>query len=113
MDRDKTKEIRSEYPSSWMALTQNDSVGFIIDTLLDLPPHREFNKSELAEMAGVSRNSVGSHMELLLTLKIVEQVEGTSPPRYRFNPDSGVSRAIVELEGEVNKAVETARQQPA
>ncbi|ADB63995.1 hypothetical protein Htur_5267 (plasmid) [Haloterrigena turkmenica DSM 5511] len=113
MDDKKTKEVRTEYPSAWIALTQNESVGYIIDALLDLPPHREFNKTELAEMAGVSRNSVGTHMELLLTLDLVEPVEGTTPTRYRFNSDSGVSRALVELEGEVNQAVESDKKQPA
>ena len=113
MTRTETSQIRSEYPSPWMVLTRNESLGYIIDALLDLAPHRECNKTELAELAGVSRNSVGTHVELLLTLGIVEPVEGTSPTRYRFDPDSGVSRALVELEGAVNDAVEAKQEQPA
>lgn len=94
--------FRDEYPSGWRALTKNDSVTRIIDALLDLPPRREFNKSELADEADVSRQSVGRHINLLVGLGIVEEVENTSPQRYRFNPKSPVSEAIIKLEGAMN-----------
>ena len=50
----------------------------------------------------MSRQSVSRHLGLLLTSGIIEPVEGTSPQRYRFDPESGVSRAIVKLEGAMN-----------
>jgi DNA-binding transcriptional regulator GbsR (MarR family) len=109
-----TKEARQEYPTSWLMLVKNDSVGYIIDALLDLPGEREFHQSELAEMAGVSRNSVGKHIDLLTALEIVEPVEGTSPTRYRFNPESDVSRSLIELEGAINRTVQPIpEEQPA
>ncbi|MDY7081227.1 MAG: HTH domain-containing protein, partial [Halobacteria archaeon] len=80
------KKSRKEYPSGWVALVKNESVVYMIDALLDLPSHREFNKSELAELAGVSRQSVGTHIETLEKIGIVEGVEGTR--RYRFNPNN-------------------------
>ena len=113
MNPTNTKHSREEYPSAWIALTRNESVGYIIDALLDLPSHREFNQTELADMAGVSRNSVGTHLDLLLTVDIIEPVTGSSPRRYRFNADSDVSRALIQLEGAMNEAVASAQEHPA
>lgn len=93
---------RSEHPSGWLALTRNDSVPYVVDALLDLPAGREFNQTELAEFAGVSRQSVSRHLELLLAAGIIEPVEDTSPQRYRFDEESEVSRAIVRLDGAMN-----------
>jgi DNA-binding transcriptional regulator GbsR (MarR family) len=104
-DETTTKETRSEYPSGWLALVKNESVGYIIDALMDLPPQREFNQTELAEMAGVSRNSVGAHLQLLEELDLITEVEHTSPTRYRFNSTSEVSQALIQLEGAVNSTL--------
>lgn len=95
-------ELRDEYPSGWLVLTKHASVAYIVDALLDAQPHREFNQTELAERAGVSRQSVRRHLDLLLDADILEPVEGTSPQRYRFNPESDVSEAIIQLDGAMN-----------
>lgn len=92
--------FREKYPSGWLTLTKNDSVSLMIDALLDLPPYREFNQTELADMADVSRQSVNRHIDLLVGLNIVEEVEGTS--RFRFNPESNVSEAIIRLDGAIS-----------
>lgn len=97
------REAREEYPSGWLKLTSKESVSYIIDALLDLPEKREFNQTELAEMAGVSRKSVTRHIDLLKQVEIIEPVPDTSPTRYRFNPDSVVSQAIMELDVAMNK----------
>lgn len=52
-----TKEARLANPSGWLHLTQHDSVPILIDALLDLPPRREFNKTEFAEHAGITPDS--------------------------------------------------------
>jgi hypothetical protein len=79
-----TKEARLKHPSGWLHLTHHDSAPIIpvvssftispryeanmvensydrqyilIDALLDLPPRREFNKSEFAEHALPDRPS--------------------------------------------------------
>lgn len=91
--------------TGWLTLTRHGSVQQMIDTLLDLPPHREFNQSELAEMANVSRASVNRHLSLLQTTGVIEMVEGTSPPRYRFNEDSPVSKAIIQVDGQISRAL--------
>lgn len=102
--KDEANNFREEYPSGWLVLTKNESVTYIIDALLDLPPHREFNKTELADEAGVSRQSVTRHIDLLVGVGIIEEVEETRPQRYRFNPESPVSEAIIKLEGAMNVA---------
>ena len=105
-DEPASKSIRSAYPSGWMAIAENTSVAHVVDALLDRPGHREFTKTELAEMAGVSRQSVYAHLDFLLAIDVLEPVEDTSPRRYRFDPESDVSRALVELDGAVNRAGE-------
>lgn len=91
-------------PTGWTILAKNDSVVDIIDTLLDMPPHREFNKSELADHADVSRKSIHTHIDLLCHLDIVREVEDTVPTRYRFVPESDVSQALMRVDHAVNAA---------
>lgn len=83
-------------------LTRHQSVAYIIDALLDLPSHREFNQKELASHAGVSRKSVGRHIDLLETAGVVERIPNTAPTRFRFDPESDVSQAIIEIDGAMN-----------
>lgn len=99
-----TPESTGDIPTGWGVIARNRSVVEIVDALLDMPPHREFHKSELAEFADVSRKSVHNHIELLLALDIVSEVPETSPQRYRFNPESEVSQALIQLDGAVNNA---------
>lgn len=91
-------------PTGWRVIAKNDSVVDIIDTLLDLPPHHEFNKTELANLASVSRKSVHNHIDLLLELGVLIAVPDTSPQRYRFEPKTAVSTALIKLDGAVNNA---------
>ena len=98
------QQLREEFPTGWIALTKNESVAYLVDALLDLPPHREFNQSEIAKSAGVSRQSVHRHRDLLLQTGIIEEVEDTAPQRYRFNEKSPVSEALIQLDGALNEA---------
>lgn len=90
--------------TGWQVIADNPSMVAIIDTLLSLPEHREFNKSELADIADVSRRSVQTHTSTLLRLGVVEEVPNTSPPRYRFDSESEVSEALFALDGAVNRS---------
>lgn len=96
-------ELRDEYPSGWRILVQNESVGYILDALMDALPGAEFTKSELADAAGVSRQSLYTHLDLLLALDVLEPVEGSSPQRYRANADSEVLELLHQVNGEVNR----------
>ena len=96
-------ELRDEYPSGWRVLVQNQSVGFILDALMDTLPRAEFTKSELAAEAGVSRQSVYTHLDLLLALGVLEPVEHSSPERYRVIDESGLLALLHEINGIVNE----------
>lgn len=101
-ESDPAPDETSRLATGWSVVARNSSVVDIVDALMDMPPHREFNKSELAEFADVSRKSVHNHIGLLLALEVVTEVPETSPQRYRFNPEGDVARALVRLDGAVN-----------
>jgi predicted transcriptional regulator len=96
-----TKEARLEHPSGFLHLTRHESVPILIDALLDLPPGREFNKTELADHAGVTRQTVSNYIDLLLDTDIVEEVPNTSPRRYRV-AESAVVKQLFELNSALN-----------
>lgn len=102
--RESEASFREKYPSGWLVLAKNESVAQMIDALLDLPQYREFNQAELANLADVSRQSVSKHLDLLHGVGIIEEVEQTSPQRYRFNPENPVSEALIQLDGAMNAA---------
>ncbi len=96
-------ELRDEYPSGWRILVQNESVGYILDALLDSLPGSEFTKTELADKAGVSRQSVYTHLDLLLVLGVLDPVENSSPERYRVNADNELLDLLHRVNGIVNE----------
>jgi DNA-binding transcriptional ArsR family regulator len=95
-------ELRDEYPSGLRVLMQNESVGYMIDALMDMPG-TQFNKSLLAEKAGVSRQSVHTHITLLVNLGIVREVPESDPVEYTLNDDDEIVRLLHRLEGVVNE----------
>ncbi|REA03908.1 hypothetical protein DEQ92_12255 [Haloferax sp. Atlit-6N] len=100
-DRRDKKELRKEHPSGWLYLTQHDAIPILVDALLDLPPNREFNKTEFADHAGVTRQTVGNYTDLLIEVELIEEVPDTSPRRYRVT-DSNVVRELFGLNSALN-----------
>jgi hypothetical protein len=96
-----TKEARLENPSGILHLFRHESVPILIDAVLTLPPGREFNKTEFAEHAGVTRQTVSNYVDLLLETDIVEEVPNTSPRRYRVTK-SDVVQELFELNSALN-----------
>lgn len=96
-----TKEARLEHPSGWLYLTQHESIPILIDALLDLSPGREFNKTEFAEHAGVTRQTVSNYIDVLLEVDILEEVPNTSPQRYQV-AESDVVQELFELNSALN-----------
>lgn len=90
-----TKEARLENPSGVLHLFQHESVPVLIDALLTLPPGREFNKTELGDHAGVTRQTVSNYIDLLLETNVVEEVPNTSPRRYRVAKSDVVEELFV------------------
>lgn len=100
-DDQDVKETRLEHPSGLLYLMQHDAVPIILDALLDLPPGREFNKSEFADHSGVTRQTVGNYIDLLIEVDIVERVPNTTPQRYRL-AESDVVQELFELNSALN-----------
>jgi Fic family protein len=100
-----TKEARLENPTGVLHLFQHESVPILVDALLTLPPGREFNKTELADHAGVTRQTVSNYIDLLLETDVVEEVPNTSPRRYRV-AKSDVVQELFELNSALNVAGE-------
>lgn len=98
-----TKTARLEHPSGFLYLTRHESVPILVDALLDLPPGREFNKTELADHAGVTRQTVGRYIDRLQELELVTAVPNTTPTRYEV-ADSEVVRELYELNSALNAA---------
>lgn len=97
--------LRDEYPSGWRVLTQHESVGYMIDALMDAPDYH-FSKSKLAEQAGVSRQSVHTHLPLLRRLGIVSVVEDSSPEQYTLDSGDELVRELHRLNGLVNEKLD-------
>jgi len=104
-DGSEVGELRREQPSGWMRLARNETIPKVVDALLDSRPGREFNKSELARQAGVSRQSVTNHIDELVDLGVVAEVPSTSPQRYRLRQESPVAGKLRELNSTVNAAL--------
>ena len=100
-----TKEARLENPTGVLYLFQHESVPILLDAILTLPPGREFNKTELAGHAGVTRQTVSNYIDLLLETEVVEEVPNTSPRRYRV-ARSDVVQELFELNSALNAAGE-------
>ncbi|MEZ3145181.1 winged helix-turn-helix domain-containing protein [Halobaculum sp. MBLA0143] len=99
------KRQRLSEPSGWLHLTSNDHAQLLVDALIDGYPD-SFNKTELADFAGVSRDTVYDHIELLEELDVAEDVNRGKQTRYRFDPDSDVSDAILAVDAAVQSAQE-------
>jgi Fic family protein len=100
-----TKEARLENPSGVLYLFQHESVPLLIDAVLTLPPGREFTKTEFADHAGVTRQTVSKYIDLLLETDVVEEVPNSSPRRYQV-ANSDVVQELFELNSALNTAGE-------
>lgn len=97
-----TAILRDEYPSGLRVLTQNESVGYMIDALMDMPG-TQFSKSMLADKAGVSRQSVHTHIDLLKNLGVVRAIEGENHTEYTLNDNDEIVKQLHLLEGLVHE----------
>lgn len=65
-------------------------------------PEWDHNITEIAEMAGVSRNTVYRHIEDLTDLGVVEQTrERGGSKQYQINKDNPAAKKLAELEWEL------------
>lgn len=100
-------EVRHTSPSVWMALTGNETIPLVVDALLDAPPGKEFNKTELAEYAGTTHQSIQNHIDNLVGFQIIEAVPDTQPTRYRLDTDSPVVKQLFKLTTNLDEVART------
>lgn len=96
-----TKQARLNNPSGWLYLTQHESVPILVDALLDWPTDREFTVQEFADHAGVVRQTVSKHLDVLLEVGLLEEISETYPQRYRIN-DSQVTKELFGFNSAIN-----------
>lgn len=97
------REYRKKIPSGWMELAKYESIALMIDALLASPASREFTVRELAEKAGISRKSVNTHIDSLIRVGVVEELEvDRETPRYSLNERSPITQNLFVL----NRTVE-------
>lgn len=101
-DRKKMKNLRRKRPSAWLKLTDNQTLPLVIDALIDAPPGKEFNKKELGDYSGVSRESIREHIDVLLEFGVLKEVSNSSPTRYRLNDSGKVTVELFELNSALN-----------
>lgn len=88
--------------NGWQAIAGSQVRVEIIDTLLNMPQDERFNKSELANMSGVSRKSVHNHFAILHQLGVIKEVPVSTNTKYKFNTSSEISKLLIELDGAAN-----------
>lgn len=93
------KHSRTEHPTGWLYLCQHTSIHYILDALLQVDPNKEFTKTELAEFAGVSTQSVRRHLPKLVELGVV--AETANGKRYHYDLSTDLGQLIVEVNGEI------------
>lgn len=65
-------------------------------------PEWDHNVTEIAEIAGVSRNTVYRHIDDLTDLGVVEKTrERGGSPQYQINKDNPAAKKLAELEWEL------------
>jgi predicted AAA+ superfamily ATPase len=84
-------------------MTRHESVPILVDALLDLPPGREVTKTEFADHAGITRQTVSTYVDLQEEVDVLEAVPNTSPQRYRL-ADSEVVERLFALNSALNAA---------
>lgn len=99
--RTETKQARLNNPSGWLYLTQHESIPVLVDALLDWPTNREFTTQEFADHAGVVRQTVSKHLDVLLDVRLIKEVPETYPQRYRIN-NSPVTEELFGFNSAIN-----------
>lgn len=61
----------------------------------------EFTVQEFANHSGLVRQTVSKHLDVLLELKLIEEIPETYSQRYRIT-DSDVARELFELNSAIN-----------
>lgn len=77
-------------------------VSIIAAFLADPDPEFDYNVTEIAELAGVSRNTVYRHLDDLVEIGVIKKTRETGgSPRYKLNKENAAAKRIAQLEWEL------------
>lgn len=99
------KRMRREYPSGWLELSMYEARALLVDAILDSGPGGEFTHADLSRQAGITDESVRTHIDVFVDLGLIKPVSEEGIQTYRVNERS---RVLFELEN-LNSAVNAIR----
>jgi DNA-binding transcriptional ArsR family regulator len=74
--------------------------------LADPDPDFDYNITEIAEMAGVTRNTVYRHIDDLLEIGVITQTRETGQSkRYKLNKDNPAAKRLAQLEYDLMETI--------
>jgi len=80
-------------------LGDDPKVLILASFLADPDPNFDYTVTEIAELAGVSRNTVYRHIDDLLEIGVITKTrESGGSPRYKFNKDNPAAKRLGQLE---------------
>jgi DNA-binding transcriptional ArsR family regulator len=100
------KEFRKNFPSGWMEVSRYETLVLVIDALLESSPSREFTPEELGKESGSTAKSVENHLDKLVELGVVHELEDREPVRYSLNERSPITQKLYELNTTVQRVKE-------
>lgn len=100
------KDFRKNFPSGWVEVSRYETLVLVIDALLESSPTREFTPEELGDEAGSTGKSVETHLEKLVDLGVVNELENRNPVRYSLNERNPITQKLYELNTTVRRVKE-------
>jgi len=100
------KQFRKNFPSGWMEVSRYETLVLVIDALLESSPAREFTPDELGDEAGSTGKSVEKHLDKLVELGVIDELEDRDPIRYSLNERSPITQKLYELNTTVQRVKE-------
>jgi len=97
--------------------SKNPEGSVVIDVLGDHPktrillavltdPDRDYNMTDIAELAATDRSTVYRHIDDLIDMGLIEQTrQAGNAPMYQINHDSAAAKAFGRFEWELIKAL--------
>lgn len=80
-------------------LGDGPKVSILAAFLADPDPEFDYNVTEIAELAGVSRNTVYRHRDDLLEFGVIVKTrESGGSPRYKLNKENPAAKRLAQLE---------------
>jgi len=99
-DNDGADEVYAEGTALTEMLGDGPKVKILSAFLAE--PDYDLNKTEVADMAGISRNTVYRHLDDLTKMGVVVETRKTGgSQRYKINKDNPAAKKLAELEWEL------------